>query len=540
MTSPDGAEFPNVSARALADLARAGYSTLRQPSRLVDFQVRHSRDRPGILFDLAAQPSADHLVETVSTSAFGIGVVIGTNVGASGLGPALDRPIMVQSSSPDEVVFVGRARPNITFLYESHHVLEGIAVIEDEPRRLGLRHGMAVRDLVECLADVAANFADAPLLSVQCPVQVPSNTYSTSAQGGTFDQDLEPLDRQSKPPRAALLAVRFAIATDDPSVAAAFRLTSRITKYCNEKGLGLWIADTRPGNRTGNWFSIRAHERKLARDSYPNWTDAHHNNAFEGCIPVTFVGPARTGSTHAILAFLKEIHGVSVVACSIASLDDLALIHLQLAIHGSSRNRRVELNDALRAMRSTPGSLIDRIQALMPFIAVDGAILPSANAGSRLLAKAGDYQAMIGDAYPALHDHNSKRVALWLSWQMHRSSRGLELPLATLSEALAMLGFVRPEGVDPALAVEYPNFDYMICRDVGGSFLRGKAKLSIPEAAVDRAFRAQGPDLPITQFAMQLEQAWKVTANASSGSGTMSDVTVSWHEYWLGHWSTPF
>jgi len=72
----------NASTRALADLARAGNRVLREPSMQVAFEIHHLADRPGQLADIVARdPDGSGFAETLSSSANGVGLVIGTRVG---------------------------------------------------------------------------------------------------------------------------------------------------------------------------------------------------------------------------------------------------------------------------------------------------------------------------------------------------------------------------------------------------------------------------------------------------------------------------
>jgi hypothetical protein len=323
--------FPKVSARALADLARAGYSAMRQSNRTVNFEVHHIIDRPGYLFDLVGGGGADEFVETLCSAANGVGLVIRTRLGAPVRTALPAQPSL--STEPvidnwDGTVFCGTARPNLTFLYDPHHALEGFVLIEDEPRKYLFRHGLALLDALKRVSELAVGVARAPIFFLQCPAQPPTHN-PLSDQGGPLGGEQDLVARAEQPPRSSAFGLRFAIALEDESADPAFQLAGQLSEYCSARGLGLWLRDTRPGHRTGNWFLICRHDRQLARRSYPHTADdGRPNNAVEGCLPVTFVGPARTGSTRAIVSYLREALGIGILACSATILDDLAFIEV--------------------------------------------------------------------------------------------------------------------------------------------------------------------------------------------------------------------
>ena len=73
---------PAATARALADLARAGHQVLDEPSMQVEFEIHHGVDRPGALADtMAALPDDRLFAETLSSASNGAGLVVGTRVG---------------------------------------------------------------------------------------------------------------------------------------------------------------------------------------------------------------------------------------------------------------------------------------------------------------------------------------------------------------------------------------------------------------------------------------------------------------------------
>lgn len=497
-----------IAPRALAELARAGYSSLRQHSTNVNFEVHHTPDQPGYLADLLSSTEGGEqttFLEVITSTAYGSGLVIGTNTST----PALDSlyrnrggmydPPPECAARDGALVFHGSARPNLTFLYETSRRFEAIVVIDERPGLVRMYHAKPLRDLLREISSIAVDEARAPLLSVQSPVQLPVPT----------DAEHNPI----RIPHPAGKAVRFAIALPNPSVALSFRLADRISSYCQEKGFGFYVRDTRPGCRAGNWFTVlplpkRDHENHDEPDSRLDYL-----------LPVTFVGPARIGSTLAVLLAICQLPMVGVAGCSITLLDDLAFIHLQLALPRSV-DHRVRFD---AAVGWSPTKFLQEMLA------------PAVQHRARITAReiADDYLTLAGPLIPLVQRNRQRKLAIWFSWQMSRTEQGLALPIATISEALAIVGLGwRDDGTtDPPIG----SIDYLVCRDLGNSLVRGKGKLSVPYRWVMDTFPTSDTEPSVAQFCVAFEDAWKIAAVDSS----IREITVSWREYWLGHWAAP-
>ena len=327
-----------------------------------------------------------------------------------------------------------------------------------------LRHGLVVLDTLRHIAETALYAADAPLLSVQCPAQLPpTNSFQESADVG---------GRRVDPARSASIAIRFRIALDRPRADVRLQIADRLARHCEERGLGFWLGDTRPGYRTGNWFLVHPHNRKLARATYRRDADQRRaGNAADGCLPVTFVGPARPGTTHAILSFLGQYPQIGVLACSMTPLDELAFLHVQLAVSGASRARLAAVNSEIAGLRATGDDLAEVLPRLVRALLPSGpdappVAPPTREHVQRLIGRAGDYQVVAGPALPVVPDSDVRRIPIWISWQMRRSEGGLRAPLLALHRAVDRLGLAPDEAAghrSGALSIEY-----LVCRRTGG------------------------------------------------------------------------
>ena len=522
-------DTPSATAHELADLARAGYRVLHEPSMQVEFEIHHLVDRPGGLAGIVARDPAGHgFAETLSSGANGVGLVVGTRI-ADTPGQAYRQAgasVRLDGAGDDHATFRGFERPNLTFQHESSQLIDGVIAIEDEPKRMLLRHGLVVLDTLRHVAETALHAADAPLLGLQCPAQLPpTNSFQESADVG---------GRRVDPARSASIAIRFRIALDRPRADVRLQIADRLARHCEDRGLGFWLGDTRPGYRTGNWFLVHPHNRKLARARYRRDADLHRaGNAADGCLPVTFVGPARPGTTHAILSFLGQYPQIGVLGCSMTPLDELAFLNVQLAVSGASRARLAAVNGAIADLRATSDGLAEALPRIVAAVLPAGAEPigpPTREHTERLIGRAGDYQLVAGPALPVVPDSDVRRIPIWISWQMRRSEAGLRVPLLALHRAVDRLGLAPPEAAghrSGELSIEY-----LVCRRLGVSVLRGRGKMAVAKSLVEgrsRDFR----NCP-AQLSADLEGAWRAELQAAGHDDLVSSLSVSPREFMLG------
>ncbi|GAA1880299.1 hypothetical protein GCM10009836_71990 [Pseudonocardia ailaonensis] len=504
-----------IGSGTLADLARAGYRVLDEPSMQVDLEIHHRADRPGGLAAvLAGLPEGVTFSELLCAGSHGIGLIAGTRTGGSAdrAGDPHHGPWLERTAHDGQTLssFRGADRPNLAFRQEFADRVEGIIVVEDEPKKMLLRHGLAVLDTLVHVAGTAVRAGGAPLLVLQCPAQLPpTNTYADGGETG---------GRAGDAARSSSLAVRFEMALPSPGVEARLDVADRIASWCADRGLGLWLRDTRSGYRAGNWFSVLRHDRPRARRGYRRAADRQRStgNAAEGCVPVTLVGPARSGSTHAVLSYLAQFPELGVVGCTMVPLGGLAFLTLQLAVNGASRQRLFALNGQLDASR-TSAAAEDVLRRLVPLLHRDEAPEPQ----EHLVGRATDYQIAVGPALPVVADNTVRRVPIWVSWQLQDVPTGVRLPVRALHEALHA---VRLGEGDPAV-------EYLVSRERGVSQLRGKGKLAVSKNVVERLYPGRrGTE----RLAAELVDAWGAALERLGHSVRPGELSVSEHESWLG------
>lgn len=533
------------STRDLADLAKAGYEILRKPDPRVDFIVHHTADRPGYLRDTVfgrRDPALDghadldnpSVIEAMVSAANGVGLFLGTNANASMTSPIgqhrQDRfAAVLIADEATRRVFRGSATPNPTFLFESARTYEGIVSVDPAPRSIKFYQSLAVRDLIEEISRVADKVANAPLLFLQAPAQLPAQSF--------IGDDVRSA-RITVPRRSSALAVRFGIPLREPTSKLRFDLSDILRRYCYERGFGLWLADSRVGYRSGNWFQICQPADELSRRDRRELAASVDSRAVEACLPVTFIGPARIGSTYAIVSYLRQFGNIGIISCANVTLDDLAFIHLQLSFKGLRRSALHELNLQL-AEKSTwwgdPASALAYVHEILT--GSDRESSGHVLAGD-LSKRAGDYQALVGPMLGCSVPDHQRRITVWVSWQTEGAADDLSMPLRELFLAFSQVGFDPTVRMDGGPETNIPNLKYLICRDIGDGVLRGRAKLSVPEADVMTLVGGTDVESAAARLCVAIERAWKASLAGRTVRGA-SELTVAWREWWLGHWASP-
>jgi hypothetical protein len=560
----DAGTEESASPRDLADLARAGYVILRQPLMQVMFEVHHVRDRPGYLFDYlhplhsasdstnftfavgdreqskgatndATRPpfGRDRLRfgETLTSGSRGLGLVVVTR---AGVGIGTRRQYMNGPESECEVddrivsgerVFRGTARPNPTFVYETAWTFEGLICIEPSAPRLRTWHCKAMREVIDYVAGLAAE-ADSPILSLQAPAQIPPRELMIGPISTT--------DEENTLTPASSLAVRFAIAIQNPSAKLVMWLSRRLDLYCQNHGHGLWLADGRLGSRQGNWCYVCAHNSDISAPG-PAARERGTRHV-RTCMPVTLVGPARVGSTYALTTFLSQYGDIGIAACSAISLDDLLFIHFELTI---PEVRDELLPTIISKDQAQKSSALPPSEALARMLEMVGHGRREDPQRTRALVDhAGDYRALIGPPRRVLRDDEHNRMAIWFSWQTQGIEPDLAIPLRGFFEALTDVRLIRGHGESPNRGRSSPNIEYLVCRNLGNSVLRGRGKLSVLRDAALGRYPDNALESRPTNLCVGIEEAWRARTMHGGGRG-LRELTVAWRESWLGHWTLP-
>lgn len=556
--SSRSSDYPGLPARRLSALARAGFDIVTQPGADVRFMVRlQTRDEPGLFLrtigdpqlsgadgwqpqvDMPSQfPSGESrstaagvdFAETVTASMNGASVIA---MSALSNEPSdSERPAESQFRSASEAVrYLRSSNPNPTFLYDLAYIFEALLILHPAKSIIDNRATESIRKLVEDLSNIAGKDIGIPILAMHFPAQVPSSALFSDADGDDW-------------PLAYSLALRVSFALSQRGAGVRVELVERLLKVCQGLGIGLAVKDPRPGTRSGNW-------RPIYRPPY--WHQSSGSQPRLLCIPATFVGPARVGSTNAIVKYLSRWPDVALAGCSIVSLNDLAFIYLQLC-------KTWDESADLSFTQSEPESAVwwetstalnvplgQRLDGLLNEFSRHRA-QTNRTAEATLAERAGDYHSFFG--YPFLmrsSNHSSERYGVWISWLTARGEVDLQAPLLGLEEAFQQVLADRAKLASSLSAVSSReefgsppfNIEYLQCREVRNGRIRAIGKVSFDNAVRERlAALFPGGQEPSASIASRaIEDVW--IARLAKRRLSPMELTVSWREMWLGHWSAP-
>ncbi|HEX3647983.1 MAG TPA: hypothetical protein VHV49_06110, partial [Pseudonocardiaceae bacterium] len=408
-----------TSNRRLAELAKAGYLLTRDPTMQVEFEVHHVQDMPGYFYDSLVTSDQPPFLECLSACANGIGLVVGTRTGS-------DDTAKYRDNGRDEIVldevsrkiFRGVARPNPSFTFESIRTFEAIISIgEPRPEPVTFAESLIIKDVLGYVSRLASDSFGVPVLSAQWPAQIP-----VKARGRPDVQDIMLRD-EAVPPHASSGAIRFSLAIGNSSAEVRMRLERTLIRFAERHGFGLWLADSRMGYRTGNWFHVCGHDADLAKER----SDANDpdNQPVAVCLPVTFVGPARVGSTSALMKLVRSLPFVGVIGSSNTTLDDLAFIHLQLSVRGLCEDNFVEVNRKLASGVSHHGSPLDVLGRVFHQLGLQPEFEANTRDRAELAMPAFDYKTLVRNVFHCAKPPRRRRMAIWFSWQIEIEPGGM-------------------------------------------------------------------------------------------------------------------
>jgi len=204
------------------------------------------------------------------------------------------------------------------------------------------------------------------------------------------------------------MALRMLVGFDVTNRHKRIALVCELAELAAEHGFGLQVADRRFGRVRGEWWSVLPpdHDRYLERKrELYGW-------APEG-VPaaarlVTFVGPARIGSSAAIAADLLE-RNVGILAVSEASMQEIAFVNLVVPM-SPARIDKTPPDGTCRSITAGIGQTASAC-GLTPRKSVRGRSTIGDSA-------AADYHVLsTGPVHPRIEDSvRETDYPLWLSW----------------------------------------------------------------------------------------------------------------------------
>lgn len=513
-----------VDARQAAALAELGARTVALGVPDLEVFVHHSgSDRPATSLDLelAVAPigDPDEIIGFVSS---GVAAEVCTRF-ASPSGTSLPfhfteidaRQLSSEiHDAPDQRVGAafGMARSHSpSFLYDARHSLEVLLTLDPGRAPSTLSDSIALAEVIEAMCQAAADIARAPILFLQAPVAPhndPTGRYRTDGSG-------------EHPRVGQSFAVRMAVGLEDTQSTERISMLRHLEQFCNARGVGMQISDPRLGRVRGEWWSVCSPNVRLFQEKRDALclevigrsvvSDSVRCGAEVGEVHLlTAIGPARTGSSLAIIADLFR-RNIGVLAASVGALQEMAVINLVIpvspALEGATfSTAALPLSNAI--------SEVARLAALTP------------QSGSRRTraeySKAADYVLVRSGPFRFLDDGEAvASYAVWVSWEV----AGRETPKGP---ALVAARHFRHDPVVLDCKVMYVRSRWVSSAER----TRGRAKLAVwlrePMAA---ASVASWLSLACERAEDAIER--EVAAGAAEG---FSAVRVGWRERWLGGW----
>jgi hypothetical protein len=319
---------------------------------------------------------------------------------------------------------------------------------------------------------------------------------------------------------ARVPAIRFAAALSASDGSARIKFFEKVAEFAGLSGARVWIADHRGDRRGGIWLDVL----DGSAGDYKLWVKHKLGGAdplIKWVLPVTFVGPARVGSTYEVVNFLAASK-VPIVSATIGSLKDLAFIQLGL---GSAEQFAWSPEDGMSAAM------------MLREIAEK---LGRTGAGAPDLDRARGYTVCRGVAVPYKpHPPRETAHSMWAAWQVPHRRDALAVVIRTLRTALGAA--LRSAGIDGNVADQFvadTNIEYAVCRRVETGEVRGRCKLAVPGDVPDKMATPQDrQDRQLTELCRLVEHRWR-TALAIELQSSAVEAEFSWRERFLGRWST--
>jgi hypothetical protein len=212
-------------------------------------------------------------------------------------------------------LFDGSVVINPDFLYDAAYSTEILLTLGHDPWQPDYADSLMIARAYKALAAGAGE--DVPILFLQSPVapfKDPPPRYRVDGSG--------------EAPRVSNgLALRMLIGLDSSNPRKRLALVRKIAWTAAEHGMGLQVTDRRFGRVPGEWWSVLRHEPDVYQRKKTELFGWAPEGVPQAAQLLTFVGPARVGSSAAIASDLVA-RNVGVLAVSEVSLQEIAFINI--------------------------------------------------------------------------------------------------------------------------------------------------------------------------------------------------------------------
>jgi hypothetical protein len=364
--------------------------------------------------------------------------------------------------------------------------------------------------LYHAMATAASADSGFPVLFMQSPVapfRDPSPKFREDGSG--------------EAPRVANgMALRMLVGLDERNPHKRLTLLRTIAETAQSYGLGLQIADRRFGRVRGEWWSVVAPDsaRYAARKAELfGWAPTGVPEAVQ---LVTFVGPARVGSSAAIATDFVA-RNIGILAMSAATLQEIAFINLM-----------VPIAPARLTGRPTSGACLPIVEGLGQ-VASDCGLTRRQGVRSRSRiaeTAATDYQVLsTGPVAPRIMSASAvAEYPLWLTWVVPLENEVAKRPTDVAALVLEQVCAAGDR-------VRGGRIDFYRVRVLPDGRVKGRAKISI--ALLDGTAKARVPTM-LSELCGWAQREVIATLVRDHVPLRAIRIRLAWRERWLGRTST--
>jgi hypothetical protein len=404
---------------------------------------------------------------------------------------------------PSRGTFAGSVVINPDFLYDVEHSVEILLTLDPEPWRPTYADSLMVTLAYQGMTAAAAADDGAPVLFLQSPVapfRDPGRQFRVDGSG--------------EAPRVANgTALRMLVGLEHGNHGKRITLMCALAALAAENGFGLQVADRRFGRVRGEWWSVLPPDKALyeaKKAELFGWAPASVPSAVQ---LLSFVGPARIGSSAAIASDLLS-RNVGVLAVSEASMQEIAFINMVVPL-APARIGRARLSSTTLSVSDGLGQTASECGLTRRKDVRAKSRIPS--------SAAADYRVLrTGPMHPSQPE--GREYPVWVSWGL--PVRGRKSPdVAEL--VVSQLRSADDRVVDA-------HIDYYRARVLPAGYVTGRAKISV--ILVDDASAAVPGLLSELCPWVQREAVTRLLSDELPLSAVR--VRVAWRERWLGRTTT--
>lgn len=405
-------------------------------------------------------------------------------------------------------LFAGSVVINPDFLYDTAHSVEILVTLGHDEWRPTYADSLMITLAYQRMTAAAAGGGDprgAPVLFLQSPVapfRDPGRQFRVDGSG--------------EAPRVANgMALRMLVGLEQDNHGKRIDLMCALAELATKNGFGLQVADRRFGRVRGEWWSVLPPDPKryeARRAELFGWAPTVRPSAVQ---LLTFVGPARAGSSAAIAADLLS-RNVGLLAVSESSMQEVAFINMVVPL-APARIGRARLSSATLPIADGLGQTASEC-GLTRRQAVRGkSRITDSDAADYRVLRTGPMRPPIKETISTV-DH-----PLWLSWAM---------PLSDALRRVDVAELVVEQLREATDRIAVARIDYYRARVRPDGQITGRAKIAVslvddvPETDIPTLFSELCPWAQRESIARLVGDEMPLSAVR---------LRLAWRERWLGH-----